>query len=53
MWMKNKLKELYPNEDIHNQYEKDLANFFDNTGSFEEGKCCEELEKRLNKVCFG
>lgn len=26
MWMKNKLKELYPNEDIHNQYEKDLAN---------------------------
>ena len=35
------------------KYEKDLANFFDNTGSFEEGKCCEELEKRLNKVCFG
>ena len=34
------------------KYEKDLANFFDNTGSFEEGKCCEELEKRLNKVCF-
>lgn len=26
MWMKNKLKELYPNEDIHNHYEKDLAN---------------------------
>ena len=26
MWMKNKLKELYPDEDIHNQYEKDLAN---------------------------
>ena len=26
MWMKNKLKELYPNEDIYNQYEKDLAN---------------------------
>ena len=26
MWVKNKLKELYPNEDIHNQYEKDLTN---------------------------
>lgn len=26
MWMKNKLKKLYPKEDIHNQYEKDLAN---------------------------
>lgn len=35
------------------KYEKDLANFFDKTGSFEEGKCCEELEKKLNEVCFG
>ena len=24
MWIKNKLKELYPNEDIYKQYEKDL-----------------------------
>lgn len=26
MWVKNKLKELYPDEDIYKQYEKDLEN---------------------------
>ena len=26
MWIKNKLKELYPDEDIYKQYEKDLEN---------------------------
>lgn len=35
------------------KYEEALERFFDKTGSFEEGKCCEKLEKKLNEVCFG
>lgn len=35
------------------KYKEDLEKFLNNTGSFEEGKCCEKLEMKLNEVCFG
>lgn len=34
------------------KYEKDLERFFNKIGSFEDGKCCKNLEKKLNEVCF-
>lgn len=34
------------------KYDKDLKSFSSKIGSFEIGKCSEELEKKISKVCF-
>ena len=47
------------NEELSNEivnfdgdkYKKNLDKFSREIGSFESGKCCEELEKRLEKIC--
>ena len=34
------------------KYDKDLKSFSSKIGSFEIGKCSEELERKISKVCF-
>lgn len=34
------------------KYKKNLAKFNSKIGSFENGQCCKELEKKIDKVCF-
>lgn len=34
------------------KYKKNLKDFSKKIGSFEKGKCCEELVKHIGKVCF-
>lgn len=34
------------------KYRDNLVNFFSKIGSFENGQCCKELEKKIDEVCF-
>ncbi|MBW8348408.1 CDP-glycerol glycerophosphotransferase family protein [Bacillus sp. IITD106] len=34
-------------------YSKDLNNFFFKIGSYEDGRACENLFKRINNICYG
>ena len=34
------------------KYRDNLVKFFSKIGSFENGQCCKELEKKIDEVCF-